>query len=112
MVVIPNVMGICCWSPNLDMYGNSVRGVQFCEELVSVFNFHQYDNLRHSPHKTDPRKRKATAKASEMSSVLFAATNGDIKEIRRFYLSGMNMNRKDYDGRTVLHIAGTHIYFA
>lgn len=107
MVVIPNVMGICCWSPNLDMYGNSVRGVQFCEELVSVFNFHQYDNLRHSPHKTDPRKRKATAKASEMSSVLFAATNGDIKEIRRFYLSGMNMNRKDYDGRTVLHIAAS-----
>ncbi|XP_022257118.1 glutaminase kidney isoform, mitochondrial-like, partial [Limulus polyphemus] len=31
MVVVPNVMGICLWSPPLDAYGNSVRGVQFCE---------------------------------------------------------------------------------
>ena len=30
MLVVPNVMGICLWSPPLDMYGNSVRGIQFC----------------------------------------------------------------------------------
>lgn len=83
MVVIPNVMGICCWSPPLDFYGNSVRGVQFCEELVSLFNFHQYDNLRHSPHKLDPRKRKTAYRNNDMSNVLFAATNGDLKEIKR-----------------------------
>lgn len=50
---------------------------------VGLFNFHQYDNLRHSPHKKDPRKRKAKVNSSEMSSALFAASNGDIKEIRR-----------------------------
>lgn len=50
---------------------------------VGLFNFHQYDNLLHSPHKKDPRKRKAKVNSSEMSSALFAASNGDIKEIRR-----------------------------
>ena len=31
LLVVPNVMGICTWSPPLDEMGNSGRGVQFCE---------------------------------------------------------------------------------
>lgn len=31
LVVIPNVMGICTWSPPLDPFGNSCRGLSFCE---------------------------------------------------------------------------------
>lgn len=30
LLVVPNVMGIVCWSPPLDKLGNSVRGIQFC----------------------------------------------------------------------------------
>ena len=38
LIVIPNVLGLCCWSPPLDEVGNSARGVAFSEELVrSVF---------------------------------------------------------------------------
>jgi glutaminase len=40
MLVVPNVMGICFWSPPLDEMGNTVRGVQFCEEFVKIYNFH------------------------------------------------------------------------
>ncbi len=69
MLVVPNVMGICLWyfywiifsrfihfgsysqskiiffwlfarSPPLDEMGNSVRGVQFCEQFVKMYNFY------------------------------------------------------------------------
>ena len=44
-LVIPNVMGICIWSPKLDKYGNSVRGIEICEKIVDVYNFHNFDNI-------------------------------------------------------------------
>uniref|UniRef100_A0A3Q3XAQ5 glutaminase n=1 Tax=Mola mola TaxID=94237 RepID=A0A3Q3XAQ5_MOLML len=30
LLVVPNVMGIMCWSPPVDNSGNSVRGMKFC----------------------------------------------------------------------------------
>ncbi len=41
MLVIPKVMGITLWSPPLDRLNNSVRGVQFCQELIRKYAFHE-----------------------------------------------------------------------
>lgn len=37
LLVVPNVMGVMCWSPPLDRVGNSVRGIQFCEVSFLFF---------------------------------------------------------------------------
>ena len=43
IVVVPNVLGYCTYSPRLDMYGNSTRGVMFSKLLEKRFNFHAFN---------------------------------------------------------------------
>ncbi|XP_073519738.1 glutaminase liver isoform, mitochondrial [Phyllobates terribilis] len=105
LLVVPNIMGVCCWSPPLDRIGNSVRGIHFCYELVSLFNFHHFDNLRHCAKKLDPRKETREIQQKTVVNLLFAAYSGDVSALRRFALSAMDMEQKDYDSRTALHVA-------
>ncbi|KAK6320859.1 hypothetical protein J4Q44_G00078350 [Coregonus suidteri] len=105
LLVVPNVMGVMCWSPPLDKVGNSVRGIHFCQELVSSFNFHNYDNLRHLVKKQDPRRQDGDDRNKSVVSLMFAAYSGDVSALRRFALSSMDMELKDYDSRTALHVA-------
>ena len=105
LLVVPNVMGICIWSPPLDELGNSVKGIRFCEDLVKVFSFHNYDCLRNTNKKYDPRRREVQHQSNQVVALLFSAANGDVSAIRRFYLQGMDVSQSDYDGRTALHLA-------
>ncbi|XP_050772312.1 glutaminase kidney isoform, mitochondrial isoform X2 [Gopherus flavomarginatus] len=105
LLVVPNVMGLMCWSPPLDKMGNSVKGIHFCHELVSLCNFHNYDNLRHFAKKLDPRREGGDQRVKSVINLLFAAYTGDVSALRRFALSGMDMEQRDYDSRTALHVA-------
>uniref|UniRef100_A0A3Q3F2H6 glutaminase n=1 Tax=Labrus bergylta TaxID=56723 RepID=A0A3Q3F2H6_9LABR len=105
LLVVPNVMGMMCWSPPLDRLGNSVRGIHFCQDLVSHFNFHNYDNLRHFTKKHDPRRKSDVRNIFSVINLMFAAYRGDVGALRRFALSAVNMEQTDYDSRTALHIA-------
>lgn len=111
MVVVPNVMGFCLWSPPLDVYGNSVRGVKFCEELINVFSFHHYDNLRHHTQKKDPRIFKYDMAVVHVMNLLYGAGAGDLAALRRSYMSGVNMQSVNCEGRTALHIAAAQGHY-
>lgn len=109
MLVVPGVMGICIWSPRLDTHGNSVRGVAFCKELVHRYNFHTYDSVSHGEQtgKRDPRRKKNETEISGIMRLLYAASQGDLDELRVVLATGVEPNEADYDGRTALHLAAS-----
>eukprot|EP01135_Chromosphaera_perkinsii_P005396 Nk52_evm1s346 gene=Nk52_evmTU1s346 len=112
MVVVPNVMGYCVWSPKLDRDNNSVRGLKFCKLLIDRFNFHNYDDLIHvdalgSAKKCDPRRKNKLPSEDVLFSLIYAACEGDLSTIKRLFLAGTDLNEGDYDGRTALHLAAS-----
>jgi glutaminase len=109
LVIVPNVLGLCTWSPRLDGIGNSVRGVDFCRRMLQAFNFHNYDNLTGLSEKRDPRVSKVRAEAEETVALIWAASKGDVGAIQRMVLRDSTrkekLERPDYDGRTPAHLA-------
>lgn len=108
LIVVPDVMGIVTFSPNLDHIGNSERGVKFCTALTQKFNFHTYDSSSNvAEGKRDPTKVEAEAYQNPISALLYAAHENDVGAIKRLCLGGVDMNSADYDGRTALHLAAS-----
>jgi glutaminase len=105
MVVVPNVMGFCTWSPRLDELGNSVRGIEFCRRLVETFNFHSFDGLSGYTAKKDPRLDPIQVKARQVNEMIWAASKGDLGAIQDQLRHGSDIGCWDYDRRTPLHLA-------
>jgi glutaminase len=111
IVVVPGTCGFCFYSPNVNKYATSERGVEFCKQLVQKFNFHKFDqafnqNL-HKNQKIDPRNMK-TLNYSMIVEFLYACHESDLKTIRILLLSGTKVNIMDNDSRTGLHIAASN----
>ncbi len=107
MVVVPNLLGICIYSPRLDELGNTVRGIDFCKELIKTFNFHNYDSLTSGNNKIDPRLKRNQSKIEGIISLCSASSEGDLLEVRHLVAQGVDINLADYDGRTAIHLAAS-----
>ena len=107
LLVIPNVAGICLWSPLLNKYGCSTRGVAFAKKLTDIYNFHNFDciNENNKYRKKDPRVCAKEIQGLKIMNLLFAAQAGDLSALIRYHIMEVDMNLCDYDGRTALHIA-------
>lgn len=107
MVVVPNLMGISIFSPRLDEYGNTCRGVEFCKKLVERYKLHIYDGLVENSSKKDPRNRSMQAMSAYLMELMFAASYGALDDVIKLNARGMDLCAADYDKRTALHLAAS-----
>lgn len=105
-MVIPNVGGVAVWSPRLDPLGNSKRGVLVARELVrrlAIHNFEVFSGLTRT--KIVITMQKYEEDQGHITSILFAAAQGDVSALISFANSGADLFAADYDLRTALHLA-------
>jgi len=110
MIVVPNVMGICTWSPRVDRMGNSIRGIEFCTMLGTRFNFHNFDasiELYAGSGKRNPRTFNRYDEIQLICRLLYAASTGHLLELHYCHKLNISLDTTDYDGRTALHLAAT-----
>ncbi|XP_060892152.1 glutaminase liver isoform, mitochondrial [Labrus mixtus] len=105
LAVVPGVLGLMAFSPELDACGNPWRAIHFCQELISTFQLHSFDIRTPFRQILAYRQWKAESEGYQIMNVLLAAFKGDVQALRRYFLSGVDVNAVDYDGRSALHVA-------
>ncbi|XP_029698125.1 glutaminase liver isoform, mitochondrial isoform X1 [Takifugu rubripes] len=105
LAVVPGVLGLMAFSPELDACGNPWRAIHFCQELISTFQLHSFDIRTPFRQILAYRQWKAESEGYQIINVLLAAFKGDVQALRRYFLSGVDVKAVDYDGRTALHVA-------
>ena len=97
LLVVPNMMGICIWSPPLDDQGNSFKGIEFCKQLNQELNLHIFHNII---------SNKINLVDSINIRFLQLCCDGNMEEIK-LLIEKINVNFCDYDKRTPLHLASS-----
>lgn len=95
LLVIPNQMGICIWSPPLDDVGNSFKGIEVCKRLNNKLKLHIFHNII---------TNGINFNDSINTRFLNLCCKGDVNAVR-LLLPDVDINVSDYDGRTGLHLA-------
>ena len=106
VIVIPNVGSFAIFSPRLDSNHNSVRGIEFSRLLVEKFAFHNYDHDDVND-KINPIENRMLVDSNLTFELIWSASTGDISEVRRTVVMGVDINKGDYDHRTALHLAAS-----
>ncbi|XP_055011346.1 glutaminase liver isoform, mitochondrial-like [Boleophthalmus pectinirostris] len=105
LAVVPGVLGLMAFSPETDSRGNPWRALHFCQELVSRFQLHSFDIRTPFRQVLAYRQWKSESEGYQIMNLLLAAFKGDVQSLRRYFLSGVDVNSVDYDGRSALHVA-------
>ena len=104
-LVIPQLMGICIFSPRLDKQGNSVRGIEMAKKITSKYLVHMFDGAMTNANRIDPRIPISKWRANSCGEAIWAASNGDIRTLERLASEQKDLSVGNSDMRTPLHLA-------
>ncbi len=105
LLVVPQLMGICIFSPRLDAQGNSVRGIEMSKRLTSKYLVHTFDGTMTDTDRLDPKLPIARWEANSCGEAIWAASNGNIRTLESLVSQQRDLQTGDYDIRTPLHLA-------
>ncbi|KAM7397228.1 hypothetical protein PAMP_020217 [Pampus punctatissimus] len=83
LAVVPGVLGLMAFSPELDACGNPWRAVHFCQELISTFQLHSFDIRTPFRQVLAYRQWKSESEGYQIMNILLAAFKGDVQTLRR-----------------------------
>ena len=104
-LVVPQLMGICIFSPRLDEQGNSVRGIEMAKQITSKYLVHMFDGAMTNADRIDPRIPISRWRANSCGEAIWAASNGDIRTLERLASEQKDLSVGNSDMRTPLHLA-------
>tara|TARA_B110000879_G_scaffold4442_1_gene5901 strand:- start:919 stop:2166 length:1248 start_codon:yes stop_codon:yes gene_type:complete len=99
LLVVPNRMGVCIWSPPLDDQGNSVKGIEVCKILKDKLSLHIFENI------VQKKDLLFDNIESIVQTCINSAAKGDLDTLKKIKEHGFDFNKGDYDNRTPLHLA-------
>ncbi len=105
LLVVPQLMGVCIFSPRLDQQGNSVRGLEMAKRLTSKYLVHTFDGTMTDTGRLDPKLPIARWLANSCGEAIWAASNGNIRTLESLVSQQRDLQTGDYDIRTPLHLA-------
>ncbi len=111
LLIVPQLMGICIFSPRLDAQGNSVRGIEMSKRLTSKYLVHTFDGTMTDTDRLDPKLPIARWKANSCGEAIWAASNGNIRTLESLVSQQRDLQTGDYDIRTPLHLASAEGQF-
>ena len=107
-MVVPNVMGMCTFSPRLDKYGNSARGVEFYTKIIKMFNFHLFDNIEMTTTTKGNSRKSNDRDESSAEEIIKYSSVGDVNALRQLRIKNIDLSLVDYDRRTPMHLAASN----
>ena len=107
VLVIPNHLGIAVWSPKLDKYYNSMKAQDFLSRFVKEFSYDTIDHIYGAgiTNKLIMKSMFNFHNTQDSFHLLYFAKFNKLRDIRKSIAKGYNVNYKDYDARTALHLA-------